>query len=47
MQTAIFSTRPYDKSMLSDANREAGHDLRFLTRSRLFSGGEACPLPER
>ena len=30
MQTAIFSTRPYDKSMLSDANREAGHDLRFL-----------------
>lgn len=30
MKTAIFSARPYDKSMLSDANREAGHDLRFL-----------------
>ena len=24
-----------------------GREKRFLTRSRLFSGGEACPLPER
>jgi D-lactate dehydrogenase len=30
MKTAIFSARPYDKSMLADANRDAGHDLRFL-----------------
>jgi D-lactate dehydrogenase len=30
MKTAIFSARPYDKSMLADANRGAGHDLRFL-----------------
>eukprot|EP01032_Pedospumella_encystans_P034257 gene34257-biopygen28323 len=22
-----------------------GRERRFLTRSRLFSGGEACPLP--
>ncbi|MGX5721960.1 DUF779 domain-containing protein [Shinella zoogloeoides] len=24
-----------------------GREKRFLTRSRLFGGGEACPLPER
>ncbi|ANH04841.1 MULTISPECIES: DUF779 domain-containing protein [Shinella] len=24
-----------------------GREKRFLTRSRLFSGGEACPLPGR
>ncbi|EHS48951.1 protein of unknown function DUF779 [Rhizobium sp. PDO1-076] len=24
-----------------------GRERRFLTRSRLFSGGEACPLPVR
>jgi uncharacterized protein (DUF779 family) len=24
-----------------------GRERRFLTRSRLFSGGEACPLPAR
>ena len=24
-----------------------GRERRFLTRSRLFSGGEACPLPGR
>ncbi|MEW9614546.1 DUF779 domain-containing protein [Shinella sp. S4-D37] len=24
-----------------------GREKRFLTRSRLFSGGEACPLPAR
>ncbi|WP_156318522.1 DUF779 domain-containing protein [Rhizobium sp. AAP43] len=24
-----------------------GRERRFLTRSRLFSGGEACPLPPR
>ncbi|UJW74288.1 DUF779 domain-containing protein [Rhizobium sp. SL42] len=24
-----------------------GRERRFLTRSRLFSGGEACPLPSR
>ncbi|MBR0554926.1 DUF779 domain-containing protein [Ciceribacter sp. L1K23] len=24
-----------------------GRERRFLTRSRLFGGGEACPLPDR
>jgi len=24
-----------------------GREKRFLTRSRLFGGGEACPLPQR
>ncbi len=24
-----------------------GREKRFLTRSRLFDGGEACPLPQR
>ncbi len=24
-----------------------GREKRFLTRSRLFGGGEACPLPPR
>jgi hypothetical protein len=26
---------------------ENGREVRFLTRSRLFDGGDACPLPER
>lgn len=26
---------------------ENGREVRFLTRSRLFDGTEACPLPER
>ncbi|MGB3811900.1 MAG: DUF779 domain-containing protein [Shinella sp.] len=26
---------------------ENGREKRFLTRSRLFGGGEACPLPAR
>lgn len=26
---------------------ENGREVRFLTRSRLFNGDEACPLPER
>lgn len=30
MKTAIFSARPYDKSMLAHANAGAGHELRFL-----------------
>lgn len=30
MKTAVFSARPYDKSMLTAANAAAGHDLRFL-----------------
>jgi D-lactate dehydrogenase len=30
MKTAVFSTRRYDKTMLTQANREAGHELRFL-----------------
>jgi D-lactate dehydrogenase len=30
MKTAVFSARRYDKSMLAQANAEAGHDLRFL-----------------
>jgi D-lactate dehydrogenase len=30
MKTAVFSARRYDKTMLSQANQEAGHELRFL-----------------
>jgi D-lactate dehydrogenase len=30
MKTAVFSARRYDKSMLADANANAGHELRFL-----------------
>ncbi|MBQ5939991.1 2-hydroxyacid dehydrogenase [Massilia sp. AB1] len=30
MKTAVFSARRYDKSMLADANRDAGHELVFF-----------------
>lgn len=30
MKTAVFSTRRYDKSLLTQANSEAGHELVFL-----------------
>jgi D-lactate dehydrogenase len=30
MKTAVFSARRYDKTMLADANANAGHELRFL-----------------
>jgi D-lactate dehydrogenase len=30
MKTAVFSARRYDKSLLAEANRTAGHELRFL-----------------
>jgi D-lactate dehydrogenase len=30
MKTAVFSARRYDKTMLTRANAEAGHELRFL-----------------
>jgi D-lactate dehydrogenase len=30
MRTAVFSTKPYDRAFLEDANREFGHDLVFL-----------------
>jgi D-lactate dehydrogenase len=46
MKTAVFSARRYDKSMLAQANAEAGHALRFL-EDRLNAGtavlAEGCP----
>jgi D-lactate dehydrogenase len=30
MRVAVFSTKPYDRAFLSDANAEDGHRLRFL-----------------
>lgn len=30
MQVAVFSTKPYDRRYLTEANRGAGHDLRFF-----------------
>ena len=30
MKTAVFSTKPYDRQFLEDANRPAGHELVFL-----------------
>lgn len=30
MKIAVFSARRYDKTMLADANADAGHELRFL-----------------
>ncbi|WP_373990801.1 2-hydroxyacid dehydrogenase [Duganella sp. BuS-21] len=47
MKTAVFSARRYDKTMLTRANAQAGHELRFLeerlsaTSAPLAAGCEA------
>ena len=50
MKVAVFSTKPYDRQFLEEANREHGHDLKFLeTRlseetARLAEGCEAISV---